>query len=202
MDSSWWLDKLRRLPEIVQEVTPWLDKETINTALLFVVVFLIERARRRLKRNLDDFLLTVNQKLSALRDDVESLPESFSDDEPHPPTAPPPDAGLQYWEQIRGQWADVRDRIDTNIAKLSASARRPYSQIKLGNYKTIIARLRQVDKAISEDTTQRLFKMSDIFYQNRPTASRTRRLTAEEYQKLYDAVIKELPKPPDGDGAE
>jgi hypothetical protein len=197
---DFWIDKLRRLPEIVQDVAPWLDKQSINTFLLFILLYLIGRARRKMRRDLQYYLDTISQKLSALRDEVESIPETISEEEePPPPTAPPPNEGLQYWEQIRTEWADVRDRIETKIDQLPANDRRPYSQIRRGNYATIIARLRQINHAISQVTTERLLKMSDIFHRNRPTARKTKRATAEEYQKLYDDVIKDLPKPPNGD---
>jgi hypothetical protein len=200
-------DKVQKLlalfPPLDQLREKLLDKLTLDVLLLLFVVYLIERARRKMRRDLQYYLDTISQKLSALRDEVEAIPETISEDDkpPPPPTAQPPNEGIQYWEQIRTQWADVRDRIETKIDQLPASARRPYSQIRRGNYETIIARLRTVNQAISQDTTNRLLKMSGLYHVNRPTAKRTKKATAEQYQQLYDAVIKELPKPPDGDDA-
>jgi hypothetical protein len=200
MDSSWWLDKLQRLPELAQDLAPWIDKQSINTFLLFVVLYLIGRARRKMRRDLQYYLDTISQKLSALRDEVESIPEPLSSEVPPPSTAAPPYAGVQYWEEIREMWSTARDGIETVIEGLSAASRRPYSRFSRRTYVPIISRLRLTDRAISEDTAQRLLKMSGIFMSNRPTASRTTKITAEEFKKLFDEVMKVLPKPPDDDG--
>jgi len=112
-------DKVQKLlalfPPLDQLREKLLDKLTLDVLLLLFVVYLIERARRKMRRDLQYYLDTISQKLSALRDEVEAIPETISEDDkpPPPPTAQPPNEGIQYWEQIRTQWADVRDRIET-----------------------------------------------------------------------------------------
>jgi hypothetical protein len=66
----------------------------------------------------------------------------------------------------------------------------------------MIQRLCLTARKITQATAQLLLNMSGIFNQNRPTASKTKRETAGEFKKLFDAVMKELPKPPNGDDAD
>jgi hypothetical protein len=206
------MDFLQKLPDLLQHyelpgwlqqyaplLEQWLDKQTLNTLLLAFLVFLIGRARKRTRDDLEYYSETISQKLSALRAEVESIPEPSPESSP---TATAPDAGRQYWEQIVSLWSSTRQRIDTLIEELPARARKPYSRFDGRSYVPMIERLCLTDRKITHATAQLLLNMSGIFNQNRPTASKTKRETAIEFKKLFDAAIKELPQPPNGDDDE
>ena len=159
----------------------WKYKDVINlnTLILIITVFWLRRERKKLSKDLSYNITTLQNKVDAVRDDVE--------------TSSVPGQEAQYWNELRQLWSDTRSQIEATVEALDGRVRRKYARLKRYNYKAIIDQLAQ-DGGIDEDTRKHLIDMNDTFFSYRSNPSRVDARVLGQYQQLRHFVKEKLAK--------
>jgi hypothetical protein len=178
------------LPQLISQIVDWarlIDKQTLNTALLFIIVLWLSLERRKFEK-IFDAVVTLRQLVSALRQEQETPPE------PDPQAPRYAAAGQQNWQKVRDLWADARNRIELKIDDLDGRIRRGYANMPRYSYAEIIDRLYNRDRQFSQNAAKALLEMNNAFFALRPKPYQTTSAEAEEFESLYRIAEKELPK--------
>ena len=85
------------------------DVLNLNTLILIITVFWLRRERKKLSKDLSYNITTLQNKVDAVRDDVESSSVSGQD--------------AQYWNELRQLWSDTRSQIEATIEGLDGRVR-------------------------------------------------------------------------------
>jgi hypothetical protein len=161
----------------------WLDKQMINTIILFLIVLWLSYERRKLKETLTYHLSAIRQLVLAVREDAETTPEGQG-----------AAVGPEHWETIRKTWAEARERIEIAIEELDGRVRKKYGQMARYSYADIIVQL-QADKKLSANAANALVEMNRIFLGLRRRTQQTSRQDADGFGNLYQRATPELPRP-------
>jgi hypothetical protein len=166
----------------------WELWQRVDNALVMIAIvgggFYLDRVviprLRGERQDLEDSVDTLEEHVKALK---EALDQGSDDN----------------WEQIRGMWADMRERIEHAIEEIDdGRKRRKYSSMPRYSYQKIIDNV-QRDLGLSRDVAYALQQMNAWFLSLR----RSKIATQEQVNGIwgyYQIADKVLPKIPTGAG--
>lgn len=163
-------------------IPDWLDKQTLNSIALFLIVLWLSSERKKLKEQLAYHLDALRQQVLAVREDVEAQESSSAQNT----------AQLQNWENIRSKWADARERLEIMIEQLDGRVRRKYGKISRYNYEDIIRQL-QNDKSLTTGAANALSDMNRRFFSLRSNPARATLQDVISFAELHRRAGTELP---------